>query len=86
MFANNVILGFVLMSVKINKSPTIESNLMRFMQDQMFKTNYGSKRKALHFLRPLFIPTDFFLYYQNPKTNISSVWRDTTQNVKPAER
>lgn len=39
MFANNVLLGFVLMSVKINKSPTIEPDLMWFIQDQTFKTN-----------------------------------------------
>ena len=72
MFANNVLLGFVrLMSVKINKSPTIESESSLWLFDEVQKarclkrialSSYESKRKALDFITPLFIPKDLFLY------------------------
>jgi len=63
MFANNVLLGFVLMSVKINKSPTIESesSLWKFDEvqrrpDAFIELLYPvveTKRKALDLTTPL---------------------------------
>lgn len=34
MFANNVLLGFVLMSVKINKSPSIETVIYQWLFEE----------------------------------------------------
>ena len=73
MFANSVLLALVLMSVKINKSPTIKSKSSLWKFDEVQRRPMAlnellypveeTKRKLLDFITQLSYRKIFFLFY-----------------------